>query len=95
MRFVYESISKKWREFRLKLWNEYYDPTLSKNGIINNVAQGLHVDQWALFANYRLKPETMVHLHIYLKIYCIYSLLLHYKNLFTFTCRSLQEKSVY
>nr|XP_029152337.1 uncharacterized protein LOC112784558 isoform X2 [Arachis hypogaea] len=57
-RFLLQSLGKKWREHRIKLWNEFYDPRLSKTEIINNTPEDIALDQWALFVEYRLKPET-------------------------------------
>ncbi|KAL4286589.1 hypothetical protein AHAS_Ahas19G0101300 [Arachis hypogaea] len=56
--FLLQSLGKKWREHRIKLWNEFYDPKLSKTEIINNTPEDIAPDQWALFVEYRLKPET-------------------------------------
>ncbi|RYR53096.1 hypothetical protein Ahy_A06g028009 [Arachis hypogaea] len=42
----------------IKLWNDFYDPGLSKTEIINNAPKDIAPDQWALFVEYRLKPET-------------------------------------
>ncbi|XP_020211100.1 uncharacterized protein LOC109795945 [Cajanus cajan] len=52
-------VGKLWREYRCKLWNEFYDPLLSRNDLIKNVPKGLSMDQWALFVDYRLKTSTM------------------------------------
>nr|XP_029152447.1 uncharacterized protein LOC112786032 [Arachis hypogaea] len=57
-RFFLQSLGKKWREHRIKLWNDFYDPRLSKTEIINNAPEDIAPDQWALFVEYRLKPET-------------------------------------
>ncbi|XP_072055917.1 uncharacterized protein [Arachis hypogaea] len=57
-RFLLQSLGKKWREHRIKLWNEFYDPRLSKTEIINNTPEDIALDQWALFVEYRLKSET-------------------------------------
>ena len=59
-RYVNQSIGKKWRKFRLKLWNEFYNLTLSRDDIINNVSEGISIDQWVTFVDYRLKPDTQV-----------------------------------
>ncbi|MED6199630.1 hypothetical protein PIB30_077722 [Stylosanthes scabra] len=56
--FFLQSLSKKWREHRLKLWNEFHDPRLSKTQLIKNVAADIVADQWALYVEYRLKLET-------------------------------------
>ncbi|XLU25006.1 hypothetical protein S245_061072, partial [Arachis hypogaea] len=57
-RFLLQSLGKKWREHRIKFWNDFYDPRLSKTEIINNAPEDIAPDQWALFVEYRLKPET-------------------------------------
>ncbi|XP_027941099.1 uncharacterized protein LOC114194890 [Vigna unguiculata] len=59
-RDVKSRIGKLWREYRWKLWNEFYDPLLSRNDLIKNVPDEITMDQWALFVDYRLKPSTMV-----------------------------------
>ena len=59
-RDVMSRIGKLWREYRWKLWNEFYDPLLSRNDLIKNVSDEITMDQWALFVDYRLKPSTMV-----------------------------------
>ena len=59
-RYVYQSIAKKWAAHRLKLWNEFYDPTASRNELIDNVPVGIQRDQWASYVDYRLNPKTMV-----------------------------------
>ncbi|XP_060169988.1 uncharacterized protein LOC132600681 [Lycium barbarum] len=55
---VDSSLNNKWKEFRLKLWRAAWDPLKSKEEIIRKVPTGIPMDQWALFANYRLKEET-------------------------------------
>ncbi|KAL4306673.1 hypothetical protein AHAS_Ahas16G0201800 [Arachis hypogaea] len=57
-RFLLQLLGKRWREHRKKLWNEFYDPRLSKTEIINNTPEDIASDQWALFVEYHLKPET-------------------------------------
>ncbi|QCD99728.1 putative transposase [Vigna unguiculata] len=52
-------IGKLWREYKCKLWNEFYDPLLSRNDLIKNVPEGHNMDQWAIFIDYRLKPSIM------------------------------------
>jgi len=56
-------IGKLWRECTCKLWNEFYDPLLTKNDLIKNVPEGLNMEQWVVFVDYRLKPSTMVNTH--------------------------------
>ncbi|KAJ1378342.1 putative transposase, Ptta/En/Spm, plant [Sesbania bispinosa] len=57
-RHLRKSIGKKWREYRIKLWNAFDDPTMSKNEIIKNVPEDISMDQWALFVEYRSKTTT-------------------------------------
>ncbi|XP_016439148.2 uncharacterized protein LOC107765063 isoform X1 [Nicotiana tabacum] len=47
-----------WKDFRLKLWHEAEDPLLSKENIIKNTPEGISMDQWALYVNYRSKEKT-------------------------------------
>ncbi|RYR29871.1 hypothetical protein Ahy_B01g054462 [Arachis hypogaea] len=56
--FLLQSLGKEWREHRIKFWNDFYDPRLSKTEIINNAPKDIAPDQWALFVEYCLKPET-------------------------------------
>ncbi|XP_027909834.1 uncharacterized protein LOC114169024 isoform X1 [Vigna unguiculata] len=57
-RYCKLTFSRKWAAHRQNLWNEFYDPTKSKNEIISNVPNGIDRTQWAHFVTYRLKPET-------------------------------------
>ncbi|XP_068462622.1 uncharacterized protein [Phaseolus vulgaris] len=52
-------IGKLWREYRCKLWNEFYDPLISRSDLIKNVPAGLNMEQWAVFVDYRLRPSTV------------------------------------
>jgi len=62
-RDVMFKIGKLWREYKCKLWNEFYDPLLTRNDLIKNVPEGLNMEQWAVFVDYRLKPSTVVNTH--------------------------------
>ncbi|KAL4365498.1 hypothetical protein AHAS_Ahas07G0112100 [Arachis hypogaea] len=59
-RFLLQLFGRKSREHRIKLCNDFYDPRLSKNQIINNGPENIVPDQWTLFVKYRLKSETQV-----------------------------------
>ncbi|KAK8464192.1 hypothetical protein PHAVU_011G145200 [Phaseolus vulgaris] len=58
-RDVMFKIGKLWREYRCKLWNEFYDPLMSRSDLIKNVLAGLNMEQWAVFVDYRLRPSTV------------------------------------
>ena len=58
-RDVMFKIGKLWREYRCNIWNEFYDPLLSINDLIKNIPDGLSMEQWAIFVDYRLKPSTV------------------------------------
>ncbi|KAJ1377440.1 putative transposase, Ptta/En/Spm, plant [Sesbania bispinosa] len=58
-RYCKLSIGKKWAAFRKSLWNEFNDPTKTRDEIISNVPVGIDKDQWAHFINYRMKPSTL------------------------------------
>lgn len=59
-RYIEASIGKKWKEYRGNIWKANYNPLLSKSEIIKNKPDDVPLDQWALFVEYRSKPETMV-----------------------------------
>ncbi|XP_020208611.1 uncharacterized protein LOC109793555, partial [Cajanus cajan] len=59
IRYCKLSIGKKWAAFRQSLWNEFNDPTKTRDEIISNVPVGIDKDQWAHFVNYRMKPSTL------------------------------------
>ena len=61
-RDVMFKIGKLWREYKSKLWNEFYDPHMSRNELIKNCPENVSMDQWAVFVDYRLKPSTVVYL---------------------------------
>nr|XP_025664714.1 uncharacterized protein LOC112763197 [Arachis hypogaea] len=58
-RYCIQSIAKKWGTYRQRLWNEFYDPTMRREALVNNVSDDVPRDQWACFVNYRLKPSTI------------------------------------
>ncbi|XP_057761748.1 uncharacterized protein LOC130981980 isoform X1 [Arachis stenosperma] len=58
-RYCIQSIAKKWATYRQRLWNEFYDPTMRREALVNNVPDDVPRDQWACFVNYRLKPSTV------------------------------------
>jgi len=59
-RDVMFKIGKLWREYRCKLWNEFYDPLMRRSDLIKNVPAGLNMEQWVVFVDYRLRPSTVV-----------------------------------
>ncbi|MED6217718.1 hypothetical protein PIB30_020349 [Stylosanthes scabra] len=58
-RYCLQNIAKKWATYRQKLWYEFYDPTMRREVLMNNVPEDVPRDQWACFVNYRLKPSTI------------------------------------
>jgi len=65
-RDVMIKIGKLWWEYRCKIWNDFYDPLLSKNDLIKNVPTKVNMEQWVVFVDYRLRPSTMVNTFHYL-----------------------------
>ena len=57
---VYKSIRKKWAANRLNLWSASEDPLKSRAEIIDNVADGIPLDQWISFVDYQYKDSTKV-----------------------------------
>ncbi|XP_028199378.1 uncharacterized protein LOC114383853 [Glycine soja] len=52
-------MGRKWAANRQSLWNEFNDPTKTRDEIIKNVPIGIDKDQWARFVHYRHKPSTL------------------------------------
>ena len=55
-----QSLSRKWRENRIKLWNTHTKPQMSRAEIMKNVPKRVGMDQWAMYVEYRLREETQV-----------------------------------
>ncbi|MED6198693.1 hypothetical protein PIB30_068971 [Stylosanthes scabra] len=58
-RYCKLSLSKKWSQHRLKLWDEFYDSSMSREALIANVPTAIDAVQWAFYVQYRLDPSTM------------------------------------
>ncbi|KAH1212816.1 hypothetical protein GmHk_14G040910 [Glycine max] len=58
-RYCKLSMGRKWAANRQSLWNEFNDPTKTRDEIIKNVPIGIDKDQWARFVHYRHKPSTL------------------------------------
>ncbi|KAK6147875.1 hypothetical protein DH2020_018787 [Rehmannia glutinosa] len=57
--WIFKNIVKKWKDFKSKLWDEFYDPSLSRDELISNCPTGIHRDQWSSFVIYRLSEKSM------------------------------------
>ncbi|KAJ1391873.1 putative transposase, Ptta/En/Spm, plant [Sesbania bispinosa] len=51
-------MGKKWREYRLRLYNNYYDPTKSRDEHISNPPLSILATEWASFLDYRSAEGT-------------------------------------
>ncbi|KAL5161466.1 hypothetical protein HKD37_07G018745 [Glycine soja] len=58
-RYCKLSMGRKWAANRQSLWNEFNNPTKTRDEIIKNVPIGIDKDQWARFVHYRHKPSTL------------------------------------
>ncbi|XP_050915703.1 uncharacterized protein LOC127130781 [Lathyrus oleraceus] len=58
-RYIEASIGKKWKEYRINLWKDNYNPLLSKSEIITNKPVDVPLDHLALFVEYCSKPEMV------------------------------------
>ncbi|KAJ1426161.1 putative transposase, Ptta/En/Spm, plant [Sesbania bispinosa] len=56
-RYCLLTMGKKYRNFKLNLWNMNFDPLYSREQLIHNVPDGIPKDQWSSFVDYRLKPD--------------------------------------
>ena len=57
-RYCKMSLGRKWAANRQSLWNEFNDPTKTRDEIISNVPLGIDKDQWARFVHYCHQPCT-------------------------------------
>ncbi|RYQ92921.1 hypothetical protein Ahy_B09g099161 [Arachis hypogaea] len=55
---VYFECVKSWKDTRLRLYDDYYEPTLSTEENIENRPPGIDRDHWRWYLDYRAKPET-------------------------------------
>ncbi|RYR15585.1 hypothetical protein Ahy_B04g072420 [Arachis hypogaea] len=55
---VYFECVKSWKDTRLRLYDDYYEPTLSTEENIENHPPGIDRDHWRWYLDYRAKPET-------------------------------------
>ncbi|XP_020999535.1 uncharacterized protein LOC110281544 [Arachis duranensis] len=51
-------MGKSWKDTRLRLYDDYYEPTLSTEENIENRSPGIDRDHWRWYLDYRAKPET-------------------------------------
>ncbi|XP_016168873.1 uncharacterized protein LOC107611467 [Arachis ipaensis] len=51
-------MGKSWKDTRLRLYDDYYEPTLSTEENIENHPPGIDRDHWRWYLDYRTKPET-------------------------------------
>ncbi|XP_075095263.1 uncharacterized protein LOC142173549 [Nicotiana tabacum] len=58
IRYVYNSMCKKWGAKRLKLFDKVYDPLKSKAEIMDSVPLWISPDQWISYVDYRYKEKT-------------------------------------
>ena len=62
--FILRNIGKKWKDYRCKLYHEWYDPTIGREANITKHPPGIAQDQWASFIDYRARERTKVMLLI-------------------------------
>lgn len=58
--YVMKDLGKKWKEHRLRLYNEHYDVTKTRDENIWFPPKGIAATQWASFIGYRLEEKTKV-----------------------------------
>ncbi|KAL2326438.1 hypothetical protein Fmac_025496 [Flemingia macrophylla] len=56
-RYCLLTLSRKYRNGKLKLWTDIFDPALSREQLIAKVPFGIPNDQWLSFIDNHLKPE--------------------------------------
>ncbi|RYR77621.1 hypothetical protein Ahy_A01g002153 [Arachis hypogaea] len=55
---VYFECVKSWKDTRLRLYDDYYEPTLSTEENTENRPPGIDRDHWRWYLDYRANPET-------------------------------------
>ncbi|XP_057430012.1 uncharacterized protein LOC130723096 [Lotus japonicus] len=58
-RYCYLTMGRKYRNHKLNLWKLNFNPSYSREQLIEKVPNGIPEDQWPLFVDYHLKPEYM------------------------------------
>ncbi|XP_019176889.1 PREDICTED: uncharacterized protein LOC109172196 [Ipomoea nil] len=53
-----KNIGRKWKDFKSRLWIEFYDPSSNRDELISKCPIGIHRDQWSSFVNYRLSEKS-------------------------------------
>ncbi|KAJ1379258.1 serine/arginine repetitive matrix protein 1-like isoform X1 [Sesbania bispinosa] len=56
-RYCLLTMGRKYRNFKLNLWNMNFDPLYSREKLIHNVPDGIPKDQWSSFVDLRLKLD--------------------------------------
>ncbi|KAL5159424.1 hypothetical protein HKD37_15G043747 [Glycine soja] len=59
-RYCKLSMGRQWAANRQSLWNEFNDPTKTRDEIIKNMPIGIDKNQWARFVHFHHKPSTLV-----------------------------------
>lgn len=59
-KYILESIGRKWKDNRVRLFAEFYDQTRSWEDNLESRPDGIPREQWAAFLNYRLSEKTLV-----------------------------------
>ena len=59
-KYILQNLGKKWKDNRSKLFNDIYDFDLSREQNLNLCPEGIDLDHWASFIDYRLKEKTLV-----------------------------------
>ncbi|XP_016170272.1 uncharacterized protein LOC107612955 [Arachis ipaensis] len=55
---ILKSMGKSWKDTRLRLYDDYYEPTLLTEENIENRLPGIDRDHWRWYLDYRAKPKT-------------------------------------
>ncbi|RDX89529.1 hypothetical protein CR513_28734, partial [Mucuna pruriens] len=56
-RYCLLTMSRRYRNGKMNLWNNVYDTSLSREQLIAKVPDGIHKDQWSSFVDYHLREE--------------------------------------
>ena len=64
-KYILQNLGKKWKDNRSKLFNDIYDFDLSREQNLNLCPEGIDLDHWASFIDYRLREKTLVNTIIF------------------------------
>ncbi len=60
--FILKKIGERWRQYKAKLKDLYFDVNETKEANCNNVPEGVLSDQWIALVNHWMNEKSKVHI---------------------------------